>query len=128
MTYDLSLRAKSFFLLGSSLLVLTVMVSIAFQAVVQDQFRDLEDRHVQDNVKRAVNYIESTRQTLYSKLLHWANCDDSYKFISDLNETYIESNISYDALSVLGIHYMAFVDRSGTVVFDALTDDDSASL
>lgn len=47
----------------------------------------------------------------------WAHWDDTYVFMSDRNEAYIDSNLNDESLALIGVHIMAFVDNAGDVVF-----------
>lgn len=47
----------------------------------------------------------------------WAHWDDTYVFMSDRNEAYIDSNLNDESLAMIGVHIMAFVDNAGDVVF-----------
>lgn len=47
----------------------------------------------------------------------WSNWDDSYKFVQDLNQFYIDSNLSDGSLQSSNINLMLYFDNTGYIVY-----------
>ena len=48
----------------------------------------------------------------------WAESDDTYRFLGDLNQDYVRSNLaSPTAFKNLGINYILFFNSSGTLEY-----------
>lgn len=97
----------------------------AFNSYLIDQFFKIEEQHVTNNAIRAKNFIKSELKGIKAKLMDWANWDDTYQFINNLNSEYIESNISYDTMNSLRLDYMFYFNKKGNIVFDVYTDHDN---
>ena len=62
------------------------------------------------------NKIESLNR------IDWASWDDTYNFIQDRNEAYIESNLYPEALAALNVNMLLFIDTSGQLVYGKAID------
>ena len=58
--------------------------------------RETKRENVGDNIERAVNAIEQQEASLASTVKDWAAWDDTYEFVKNRNERYLESNIYED--------------------------------
>ena len=52
----------------------------------------------------------------------WAGWDDTYMFIQDSNEDYVESNLVDDTFVTLGLSIMLFINSDGDVVYSKAFD------
>ena len=54
--------------------------------------------------------------------IDWANWDDSYNFVQDRNEAYIESNLYPESLATINVNMLLFIDTSGQLVYGKAID------
>ncbi|MDK2795723.1 MAG: hypothetical protein PWQ58_922 [Archaeoglobaceae archaeon] len=54
----------------------------------------------------------------------WAIWDDTYEFISNRNERYIESNLGFNTFLNAKINLMVFLDKKGEIVFSKFYDSE----
>ncbi|MBI5017255.1 MAG: Hpt domain-containing protein [Deltaproteobacteria bacterium] len=129
----MTLRTKTFAVIGSALIALVVILYGISQSVVQGGFRkvetdlaagfaQIENRDADRNVQRVVDALGFRIENLSLKAADWSQWDDTYKFIVDDNKAYRESNLTKDALSALKINLILLVDTSGKVVFGTAFD------
>ncbi|GAH42577.1 unnamed protein product, partial [marine sediment metagenome] len=52
----------------------------------------------------------------------WASWDDTYDFIEDANDEYIESNLIDGTFTELRLNLMLFINSSGQIVFGKAFD------
>jgi sensor domain CHASE-containing protein len=107
-------------IIGIAILVTTIYG--LSQVLVRNSFLKLEEAETDRNVKRAVEVIRNEISNLSSKTYDWANWDDTYQFVLDGNQAFIDDNLSDDAISALDINLMAFIDLSGNVVFSKVVE------
>jgi methyl-accepting chemotaxis protein len=118
----MSLKVKALILVIIIVLFLTTTVVVTSRLILSKGFGELENRDTMQNTERAIDALSNRLAALESKMKDWAYWDDSYKFIEDGNQDYIDSNLSEGALTNMGLNLMAFVDTKGKVVFGASND------
>jgi PAS domain S-box-containing protein len=71
----------------------------------------------QVNILRMRDAFEGQKENLYTKLGDWSQWDDTYQFINDQNEEYLDSNLQDPTFEILKINLVAIVDTEGKVLF-----------
>lgn len=117
------LRLSVFLRVGVSIAVLFLIIHRLLTSVLNADFLDLERREVQDNVQRAEEMLANKEDELAVKASGWSQRDDTYRFIGDQNQAYIESNLNDESFLSLHINVMAFVDSENRIVFEKSIDD-----
>jgi diguanylate cyclase (GGDEF)-like protein len=88
---------------------------------------------INENIKKNYSQFEFSRselryqniknefKSLYSNLKtlnkDWGNWDDTYEFVQDKNENYIESNLNIESLLTLGIDSIYITDLDGNIIY-----------
>jgi PAS domain S-box-containing protein len=88
-------------------------------------FKSIEDNKVRENVTRARQALADMIDQLGSTALDWASWDDTYAFMGDSNQQYIDSNLTDAALAAIRVNLIAFVRPSGELVYDQGVDLES---
>jgi diguanylate cyclase (GGDEF)-like protein len=118
----MGIRTKSVALLGVTAAVLWIVLFGAGLAV-GGRTADQIDRHrvtqALDGAKAAIRHGQTN---LVSISGDWAAWDDTYRFVKDLNPTYVKANLGDQALVTLGVDFMVFMDRSGRIVYSRSVD------
>lgn len=118
----MSLRTRMAIITIIGIAILVTTIYGLSQVLVRNSFLKLEEAETDRNVKRAVEVIRNEISNLSSKTYDWANWDDTYQFVLDGNQAFIDDNLSDDAISALDINLMAFIDLSGNVVFSKVVE------
>ncbi len=63
-----------------------------------------------------------------STTLDWASWDDTYEFVEDGNQDYIEDNILTNPFTYLDLNLMVFLDVNGNIVYDAAYSPEEESI
>jgi len=110
-----SLQSK--LLLASVLfgIALLITVAIVINFVLIKDFKRIEYEYAQKNVSRVAESLNYLVQNYERKILDWAKWDDTYKFIDDLNEEYIESNLSPSTIQNILIDNILFFGLDGKI-------------
>ena len=85
--------------------------------ILYPSFVTLEQREAEKNVARALDALRRELELLGPQVTDWATWDETYAFVQDHNPAYVDANLNAEALENLRINYLAFVDASGTAVW-----------
>lgn len=118
----MTLRKKTAWILGLTMLGLLVAVQLASQHFLVGGFLELEQRESATNVARASDAVESELHYVVNKAADWAVWDDTYNFIETLNESYHASNLSDASTKTLQMNVLIYVHGSGRTVFSKAYD------
>jgi len=118
----MSLHQKTIVIIGLTFLGLMALLFTISRLIVLAGFNELEEKSTAQNVTRATNAIYDELVGLNSTAHDWASWDDTYTFVDDANEAYIENNLTASALLALRLNLMLFVDPSGQLVFGKAVD------
>lgn len=118
----MSLRIKSLLIVVLVLLSLLLILFILSQTILLESFRQLEDRETRQNVQRALNALDDELAGLSSSNRDYATWDDTYAFIQDGNQEYIDNNLGDEFIVNLNVSFMIFVNAAGEVVYSKAVD------
>lgn len=115
MKKTISLKARTIIVsLGSSFILIFVLFGFIYVLISQG-FKNLEITFSQKDVARAKESYNSIISNYEKKVIDWALWDDTYQFIDDLNETYIESNLVPSTLQNIQVDNMLFYGLDGRI-------------
>ncbi len=118
----MSLRRKNFIAIISTLIGLVIVLFVISQFIILRQFDEQQQETVHLNMNRALIALDHELDNLSSISSDWAYWDDSYQFVQDHNQAYIDSNLTDDTLDNLNLDFMIFVDHQDKLVFRKLRD------
>jgi sensor domain CHASE-containing protein len=85
-------------------------------------FATLEEQDTNKNIERVHSALLVELTNLDTYTYDWAAWDDTYAFIQDVNEDYIESNLLDETFIASELNLMLFVNSSGGIVFGKAFD------
>lgn len=103
--------------IGIALVLLMAVMWMSQKEILLNHLAALENKDVTNNLARAVNAIEREHRSLEVVGADWATWDDSYKFIADRNQEFVDANLLDSAFSTKKINLMMFIDTSGHIVY-----------
>ncbi len=112
----MTLRTKTLAAIGPTLIGLLLLLDVTTRRILLRSFGELEDRSVRQDVQRAVNMLENELAGLYSKAGDWSNWDDTYAFVEDGNQAFIDSNLTPTAFIELKLDLLLIIRASGRIV------------
>lgn len=80
-------------------------------------FLELERADTLENVGRVQNAVSTEQGYLDYIIQDWACWDDTYEFIDDRNQDYIDVDLQNQTLAGININVMIFVNNAGEVVY-----------
>lgn len=111
------IRTKVFLSVGGTLFVLFFAVYSILSQILEADFLDLEKRAVEENVHRVSDAFENKIDDLVVKVSDWGQWDDTYAFVQDGNQEYIDANLQDVALNLLHIQFVVITDEKGEILF-----------
>lgn len=99
-----------------STVFLAILLYVVASNVLLESYSQIENDTMRRNLTRIDEAIENYSNALGVKVLDWSQWDDSYVFVQDGNEEYIEANLADSTLVNLEINLMAFYDAQGELV------------
>jgi sensor domain CHASE-containing protein/signal transduction histidine kinase len=82
----------------------------------------VENRDVHKNIERALDALQATINNISTKLADWAQWDDTYRYVEDLNKEYQKSNLTSQTLAAIKLNFLAIVNKRGHIVFSESLD------
>jgi len=114
----MSLRRKTLITIGLTIISLIAILYAASRIILLGSFAALEEQYTRHNVEQALNALFDDFSALDTIAFDWAAWDDTYVFIEDANEDYIQSNLVDETFVDLRLNFMLFINSSGQIVFD----------
>jgi sensor domain CHASE-containing protein len=84
----------------------------------------LEVKTVSEHVGRVLNQLYQENSNLDSVAADWSVWDDTYSFINDTNEEYIQANLNYESFKQIDINFMLFYNNTNALIFSKAFDLD----
>lgn len=113
----MKLRKKAPIIIGVTFVVMIVFLYATSRIVLLGSFAELEKQNARQNVERALSALSEGLSALDAMAYDWAAWDDTYAFIEDPNDDYIESNLVDGTFTGLRLNFMLFINSSGQTVF-----------
>ncbi|MAG35587.1 MAG: hypothetical protein CL878_04995 [Dehalococcoidia bacterium] len=121
----MSLRVKALGIVGLALVVVSAALYVVARSVTLDNAAELERASARENLERALHALSMRIERLDETNLDWASWDDSYAFVQDGNEAYVESNLVEETFGALRVNLITFVNGSGQIVWQQGLDLES---
>ncbi|MEA3340371.1 MAG: PAS domain S-box protein [Chloroflexota bacterium] len=111
------MRKRTLITIGATFASLVLMLYFISRIILMESFTELEERYVRRDVERAQSALSNELAALDTLLFDWAAWDDTYTFIKDVDEKYIESNLVDETFTGYRLNLILFVNSSGQIVF-----------
>lgn len=113
----MKLRSKTVIVLSVTVVTLMAILLGTSRIILSNSFKELEERNTRENVERMQSALSNDISDLDAFLGDWAAWDDTYAFIEDVNQKYIESNLVEGTFINSKLNLMVFINSSGHIVF-----------
>jgi sensor domain CHASE-containing protein len=98
---------------------------VVVTSIILRGFGHIETEEARQNTTRTSNTLLGFQKDLHGRSGDWATWDDSYEYMQDKNNEFVESNIQAASLAELGINGMVFLDRGGNRVMAVAIDTEA---
>ncbi len=118
----MTLRTKALVIIGIALLSMAGLLYVTSRFTFIRGLEEIEQRNTSRQVEQAIGALSHMISHIEANNAEWASWDDTYEFIVDKNQKYIESNLSGSAFVKLKLNMMIFIDSSGKMVYGKAFD------
>ena len=121
----LSLRVRIMAVIALVMAASFLGLSIVAGNAVMGGFQHLEERNTTDSVSRVQDSLNQETASIDREILSWSDWDDTYAWIEDQTQEFVDSNLTDSVFSQLSVNFIAFVDSSGAVAWARSADLDT---
>lgn len=118
----MNLRNKTVIVISVVLAVMIMVIYTTSQIIMENNFNKMEESYSRKNVDRALDALNDDISRIEISTGDWAGWDDTYTFIENANEEYIESNLFDEAFSTERVNLRLFFNSSGLMVYSKAFD------
>lgn len=118
----MTLRTKALVIIGLALLSMAGLTYVTSRFTFIRGLEEIEERDTSKHVEQALGALSYLISKLEVDTADWAAWDDTYAFIEDGNDEYIQSNLVDETFITLRLNLMLFVHSSGRIVFGKAFD------
>ncbi|MFN0137754.1 MAG: CHASE4 domain-containing protein [Phycisphaerae bacterium] len=120
----------------TKLLVVALAVSTAFsaasvlmqRALMLPEFDRIEQERAVEGIERCRYAVQRDAEFLAAMAADYAAWDDTYQFVQDKNQAYIDANLVPETFKNLRANLIAIVSRDGTLVFGEIREKDGGDV
>ncbi len=112
----MKIRNKMLIIVSVTMAIVVLFLWIVIHTVLMSGFHEIENESAERDVKRVVDAIDEMINNVEIKSADWAIWDDTYRFVLDHNQDYIESNLTEETLGYLKINLLLIVDSLKNIV------------
>jgi signal transduction histidine kinase/CheY-like chemotaxis protein len=121
----MNLQNRIIFIPILTVLLLTGGLYLRLTKVTVETFSNLEDSTLHRQVERVQNSIENAIKEHAVKIVDWAQWDNTYEFMAEKNQAYIEENLNSLTLSALGFNSVLYYTPTGSLYHGVTVKDEA---
>ena len=113
----MTLRLKSLLIIGGAIVILIAIIYTASRLIVLDGSLRLEAKNMRTNMAGVQDILDNDLANLSATVGDYAGWDDTYEFVIDRNQKYIQSNMVDEVFTGLNINYLLILNLQGKLVY-----------
>ena len=118
----MSITKKTLLIVASMLTVTIILLFLYFRFFVLNDYLKLEEQYLTKNVEQSIKILNNKIDSMVTTSLDWSAWDDTYYFISNGNQYYIDSNLVDENYTNLRLNFFALIDNNENIKFIGLYD------
>ncbi|MHC1683916.1 MAG: HD domain-containing phosphohydrolase [Clostridiaceae bacterium] len=123
----MSVKLKSLIIAIISIVFILVCISGAFSFIILRFNDDLETKNIKNDLKTVESLIDREENSLKRTAKDWSHWDETYNFMIDKNQEYVDENLQDNVLSQLNLNFMFYIDTNNNVVHAKTIDINDAT-
>ncbi|MBN2073192.1 MAG: EAL domain-containing protein [Actinobacteria bacterium] len=117
------MRRKTILIILATIILFLLTISFITRIRMLGEFRNLQNQKVEEKINGVLDLLEKRFDTLSVMVNDWSSWDETYYFVDDLNQEYIDNNLAASTMDNLGINFMLFMNNEGAIVHEEFYDD-----
>ncbi len=118
----MNIRVKLLSIVFVTLVFTIAVLYFAVSGVMIKSYIEVESHNTEIKINGVIRSFIQICEDYSNKLNDWAVWDDTYDFMHDKNQRYVESNISYESMYLLKLDFLFFVNSSNEIILDTFFD------
>ncbi len=118
-----NLLLKLILIAGGIFVIFAVAIYILSQSVIMAGFQKVEEEDYDNKMASVQRAVEKQGDFLNGQTKDWAFWDDSYAFIADDDQSYLERNVLSDMLTNLDLDYFVMLDKDKKILYARVMDE-----
>ena len=123
----MQMRTKMLAITVISVIVSTLALYVGSHFIIVSSFARLEEQDTREDVVRTLSALDNEFVDLSSKARDYADWDETYVFVQDANEEYIQNNLDAPTWANLRVDVVLFINNSGQLVFGTVFQPDGTT-
>jgi len=108
----MKLQAKSIIAILAAFCLSGFLAIAVFNRLLLEEFRDLEHTQATRDTERVVQAWQQETRSLISRTQDWSFWDDTYRFVDDHYDEYVQSNLVYTAVQTINFEHIIYLNRA----------------
>lgn len=104
--------------------VLFFAVSKVLTKIELENFQNLENKSVNENVGRVKAAVDGRSDDLAVQLTNWSQWDETFAFLNDGNQEFIDENFVPETFKELHLNFIVMKNKSGEIMFKRYLNND----
>jgi diguanylate cyclase (GGDEF)-like protein/PAS domain S-box-containing protein len=121
-----TLRQKTLIIVSITVTSLISVLYLTTSALLTQSYARLEEQNTQENVERVLAAFSNNISVLDATNSDWASWDDTYTFVQNSNQDFIDQNLTTEDSTLVNVNIMLFYNAAGKLVYGRVYDDASA--
>lgn len=113
---SMKIRKKTVIIIAVTTITMVSIVYAISQTILLNSFARLEEQNTRQNVERVLSALDKEFSELNSKCGDWAEWDDTYVYVNDLNSNFEQANLVEASFVNIRINFILFVNSTGQLV------------
>lgn len=124
----MNLRKKTLLMIGATLLALVLILYATSQIILVTGLTNLEEDNIKQDAARFEEAILIEEQNLNAFTRDMASSDETYNFMLNQNQQFIDHNLDDNLFSAMGIDLVLFFDNQGHIIYVKRLDQENQAL
>jgi len=105
-------------ILSAAVCALLIALAIISHFFILNTFADIEQKEATADMQHVLTRLNDEVEDVAATCRHWAQWDDTFRFVSDLNPAYVQANLAGPSLfRNMKIDYVLLYNASGKLVY-----------
>ena len=113
----MTLRQKTLIIISMTLLCLLMSLYLSLSTIWLNGFAQIELHQTYQNIEQVTEALANDLEQLNTTAKDWARWDESYAFVEDVNERYVQANLGDQSLANLRLNILLFINNAGQIAY-----------
>jgi diguanylate cyclase (GGDEF)-like protein len=118
----MSITKKTLLVIVTMFAVIISLLFLYFRFFVLNDYVKLEEQYAINNIDQSKKILDNKINSMLTTSRDWSSWDDTYYFISNGNQDYIDSNLVDENYTNLRLNFFALIDNNENIKYVGLFD------